>query len=240
MQWSYLKAFRYTLIAFAVIAAVTAQGQQIDAYMSIGYAGYSHPEFREYQKYQVRSSGVDARVIDAFPNYYTFGGGVSYSWVRFILGLELGHGSTGGRVYYEDYSGKLTEDITITYNYLAVHPSFFIHRAHALQVLGGLKLLAIGSTAKINNTLVVGNSTLNEQADFGGVNLGIQPNVTAKKYFGRLLLQASLGYELQNSAYPVTQDEDSLFLDNGSGEPVHLKGSGFRASVGVGFRIELW
>jgi hypothetical protein len=228
------KIIRHTIIFVILIISSTLNAQKIDFFGGVGYGSYGYKELKDYQSYLVKASGVDATIVDEFPPYYTYLFGVNVRFTKWIVGIEAGHGSTSGRVYYQDYSGKLIQDQAITYNYISASPAFYIFNSNELYITGGLKLLMIRHALTIKNTLEVGSQTVHENKDFYGLNLGIQPNVTLRKYIGAFLFQGSAGYEFQNSSYPETKD-DNLFLNDGSNNPVHLQGNGYRVSLCVGF-----
>lgn len=220
-----------------VCICAAANAQKIDLYGGVGYASYRHPELHDYQDEFVKVAGVSATKIQQFPSYYTYMAGLEVALKPVALGVEFGHGSTGGRVYYEDYSGNVVGDMTVIYNYFAITPSVFVYRTDDFSIAAGAKLSIIYSKLAVANSKRIGETTLSEGEDFYGTNFGFQPNVVAQKILlGRLILRASAGYEFQNSSAPVTK-KDKLFLSNGNNGEVHLKGDGFRLSIGVGIRI---
>ena len=148
MLWSSNKVIRLALIVLMLCTYVKLNAQKVDLFASVGYGSYSHHEMKDYQSYLVNSSGLSATVTNAFPPYYTFLFGLNVQLPKWTLGLEAGHGSTGGRVYYEDYSGKLIQDQFITYNYVGLTPSFFMINSNGLCLTGGIKLLLVNTFRK--------------------------------------------------------------------------------------------
>jgi hypothetical protein len=234
MSRSSNKIIRRAIIFGILSISLTLNAQKIDFFGGVGYGSYSYKELKDYQSYLVKISGIDATIVDEFPPYYAYLFGINFRFTKWTIGIEAGHSSTGGRVYYEDYSGKLIQDQAITYNYVGASPAFYIFNSKGLQITGGLKFLMIRHILAIKNSLVIGSQASYESKDFYGLNLGIQPNVTLRKYIGAFLFQGSAGYEFQNSSYPETKD-DNLFLNDGSNNPVHLQGNGYRVSLCVGF-----
>lgn len=231
------KIIRYTLVGFSFWSCLTSQAQKVDLFGGVGYSSYSHQELKDYQQYLMRNSVVNATITDEFPAYHTYLFGVNVRLSKWMMGVEVGHGSTGGRVYYQDYSGSLIFDQMVKYNYAGFSPAFYIYNKNSLCVTGGIKLLLVWHQLGIRNSVTIGSQTVNENKDFYGLNLGVQPNISLKKYFGKVFLQASAGYELQSNSYPETKDDPKLFLNNGSDEPVHLQGNGYRLSLCTGLLI---
>ena len=193
MLWCTNKIVRLTLIALVIGTCGKTHAQKLDLFVGVCYGSYSHPEMKEYQTHLVNSSGLNATITNAFPPYYIFLFGLNLQFPKWVLGLEAGHGSTGGRVYYEDYSGKLIQDQLITHNYFGLTPSFFIIKSQSLSLTGGLKLLVVKHALSIKNSLTINSQSFYENQDFHGLNIGVQPNLVFRKYFGKIFLQASAG-----------------------------------------------
>lgn len=227
------QVIRIALIISFLCAYKDINAQMINFYGGVGYASYNHAELKSYQVFLIKASGLDAIVIDEFPAFYTYNLGFTIHFSKWILGIDAGHGSTAGRVYYEDYSGRLILDQLIAYNYLGVTPSISLKQSSKFYLMGGIKLSIVSHTLSVRNILTLGTQSVYEEEDFQGFNLAIQPNLVLRKYFGKAFLQVSIGYELQNRSYP--ESDTGFFLDNGSGNPVHLQGDGFRINLGAGF-----
>jgi hypothetical protein len=227
----------YTLALFMVGVAETF-AQSWDVHVNAGFATYSHPELRAYQDYLLREFVVESKATERFPPYITYSLGVNKNWTRWNLGIEFGHGSTGGRIYYEDYSGKIIADQLVTYNYLGITPSIVLHNNDKLIVTGGIRVSMIVHELTIRNDLTVGNETLHEEVEFLTDNLGFQPHVRIRKDItSRLFIQGSVGYEIQDSRETISPDRNAAFLADEKGEPVHLQGSGLRLYIGTGVRF---
>lgn len=228
------KIIGYT-VALLMLSTAQTYGQSWAADFSVGFASYSHPELRSYQEYLLRESVVSATATEKFPPFLTFSVGVSRSWDHGSLGLEIGHGSTGGRVYYEDYSGKLVGDQLVRSTYVAICPSLFVHEKGKLHLAVGVKISAVLHDLDIVNKLTVGDETVSEEAHFRAGTYGFQPHVRVRRDItSRFFVQARAGYEFQTSGETYAPDLNGAFLSDENNEPVHLQGSGLRLSVGAG------
>lgn len=229
------KIIGYT-VALVILSAGQTYGQSWGMDFSVGFASYSHPELRSYQDYLLREAVVAATATEKFPPFLTFSVGMNKSWSRASLGLEVGHGSTGGRIYYQDYSGKLVADQLAQYNYIGICPSLILYKREKLFLTAGVKISMVLHKLQVRNTLKVGNATVSEEADFLAGTYGFQPNVRLRKNITSwLFVQAHAGYELQTSGETTAPDLNGAFLSDENNEPVHLQGSGFRLSAGAGF-----
>jgi hypothetical protein len=229
------KIVGYT-VGLILVANVFAQAQSTDLLITGGIASYQHADLRSYQQQIIGALGVDATITDEFPAYYTYGVGITFNRPKWTLSFELNHGSTGGRIYYADYSGSYVGTQMLTYNSASIMPSAIFFNKSNWLITGGVGIKFIIHKLMIRDGLTIGNSSVAEGEDFAGANLGFQPQLLGKKYISSVFVQASLGYEFQTPAQP--ESDDGLFLADKFSKPVHLKGSGYRASVGIGVKLQ--
>jgi hypothetical protein len=232
------KTFGYTIALALVCLAGVADAQSFEIFGGVGYASYSHQSLRDFQQYEQTHTGVRSTIVQKFPAYYTYMGGFNISFTKWMFTGEIGHGSTGGRVYYQDYSGRMTYDLLVTYTYYAAGASYYLYKTDGLSVTLGAKILIVPTKLAVKNSITIGSQSDSEAKDFYGSNFGMQPNIALRKYFGPLFLQASAGYELQTSQFPESKG-DNLQLNNGSGGQVDLQGSGFRLALCAGLRMKM-
>jgi hypothetical protein len=236
MLGRYYKAIGSSIVIAASLFSSGAHAQRLAFFGGVGYASYTHPQLKEYQRAQAANGDLGSRIVDSFSPYYTYMVGGNIMLRKFVYGAELSHGSSGGRVAYKDYSGELIQDLTVVYNSYGASVSFVMLNREDLEVLAGMKLSLIRSKLTVDNSITLtAQAPVTENENFYGYNIGATPHVTLRKFFGSFMLTASAGYELQNSDYPKTKG--GLFLDNGSGKEVHLQGNGFRLNLGAGFRL---
>ncbi|MBL7857774.1 MAG: hypothetical protein JNM57_08795 [Cyclobacteriaceae bacterium] len=232
--WCANKIIRYTVIVL-LLCATESKGQLWNIGINAGIATYSYQELRDYQHYIQSQIKVEGTITEDFPAYFIYSININRQLNKWILEVEVGHGSTGGRVYYEDYSGKFSCDQIIKYNYLNFSSSRILLEKNGFMITGGIKTLFIFHKLTIENYLKIGNQVLSEEEDFSALNFGLQPYFKMKRNFKTTFIQVSCGYEVQSKSEPTSSD--GLFLAGENGNPVHLQGGGFRVTVGVGFRI---
>lgn len=224
-------------IAIIGFFASECAAQTWDVSISAGVATYSFDELKDYQAYIKGEIVTNATITDDFPAYLIYSVNLNKQFKKFILGIVGVHGSTGGRVYYEDYSGRLVADQLVKYNQVGITTAFSLFEKNDFQIAGGLKTSVVFYTLDIKNSLTLGNETVNENETFGSINLALQPHVVARKSFGNFFVRGSLGYEFQSTSVPETKDDDKLFLAGKDNEPVEMQGYGVRLSCGVGFKF---
>ena len=170
---------RYRSIEKVIGLAITLLGMichesngQWQLYANSGLATYSYQELKDYQQQYATTFVVPAAITQSFPAYYTAAFGINKKLKKSSLNFEFGLGSTGGRVFYEDYSGKFTADQVVNYNYFALGPLFKIFENEKYLVEAGVALTYTIHTVKIRNMLSIGgNVVLNEDETFGANNV---------------------------------------------------------------------
>lgn len=214
-----------------------AAGQKLELFFGPGYASYDQTELKAFQKYFIKQSDVNAKVVESFPSYLTFLGGVNVSFNKLIVGFEVGHGSTGGRVYYEDYSGKLISDLTLVYNSYGVRTAYILRKSENYSISIGAKFLFSPAKLTFANSITVNSDTDSEKYELYGMNFGFQQGLNFRRYFGPAFIDAGAGFEFQNKVLPETKDDKKLHLVGENQKNVRMQGSGFRLNLCVGIRI---
>jgi hypothetical protein len=233
--WHTNKIIRYSLIiTLLLIGESNAQSITID--VNIGLGTYTYNDLRDYQEYIQNQIPVNSTITEEFPPFLIYSVAICKQIKTWEIGIEAGHGSTGGRIYYEDYSGEFIADQLISYTYLSISPGAIFIDKNKFSLIGKMKVMANFNNLKINNSLQLGGQTSKEDQDFGSVGFGLQPNLIGRRYFKQTFIQISCGYELQTKSKPTTKDNDHLFLAGENNEPVYLQGSGLRAMIGLGVR----
>lgn len=233
------KAVGYTIGVLLICLCINlpVAGQKLELFFGPGYASYSQGELKAFQRYYIKQSGVKMTVAEKFPAYVTYLAGANLSMNKWTFGFEFGHGSTGGRVYYEDYSGKLISDLVIVYNSMGVKTSFVVKQSEKFSMSMGAKFLFSPSKLTFSNTATIGSDTDTETYVLKGTNFGFQPGVNFRRYFGPTFLDLGAGYEFQNKQLPETDDANKLHLVGENNKNVRMQGSGFRLNLCFGIRI---
>ncbi|MBX2957959.1 MAG: hypothetical protein KF846_17465 [Cyclobacteriaceae bacterium] len=190
---------------------------------------------KDYQDYLQEELLFDATITERFPPFFIYGFNVKRSAEKIVAGIEFLHGSTGGRLYYQDYSGTYVADQLISLNSIGLTCEWYFYSKETLHLYGGLKILGILHGLKIQNSLELINfPRIEENADFYSFNLGLQPFLTLKKEIKKVFFEASIGYELQSKADTKYKEDKESFLSGRDGTPVYLQSTGLRACMGIG------
>jgi hypothetical protein len=112
-----MRYFIILLVVLLAIAGPVAAQTRLSLEPRLGYGTFKMGTMNEMQTNVIRSTRVNAQATDSFGPYYQYGGNAVYTfWKYFNAGVFYEHGSTGGRVDYEDYSGSLRLDSKLNYN----------------------------------------------------------------------------------------------------------------------------
>jgi hypothetical protein len=141
---------RYFILIMAVllVTAGTAAAQaRLSLEPRLGYGTFDMGLMKKMQTNLITSTRVNAQATDSYGPYYQYGGNAVYTfWKHFNAGVFYEHGSTGGRVDYEDYSGSLRLDTRLNFN--AYGLLLFAQKEIAqskLSAVGGLEISRIAT-----------------------------------------------------------------------------------------------
>jgi hypothetical protein len=234
--WNANKVIGYTLVLIASISDTNAQSWNL--YGNIGYASYSLDELKKYQDFLKRGLIVNATTTEEFPSFITYALGINRQWKTSSLGIEFGHGSTGGRLFYQDYSGKIIADQLVSNNSFSLIPSHILFDKKGLLISVGLKISIVLHSLELNNQLNIGGQLITEQARFKSLNIGFQPCINVEKnVIKSFYIRCSIGYELQSKSEARLTDNPEIFLADENNKPVHLQSNGLRLALGCGIRF---
>jgi hypothetical protein len=233
------KTGRYTLIIFLIMVSFAVHGQTVQFHADVGFATYSYNDLKAFQDDLRGEMGLSrSAILDEFPPYFTFSGGLDVQWTFWTVGAEFGHGSTAGRIFYQDYSGKFVSDMNLSYDYLGVVPGIVVYRNNPWFVVIGTKINLVFGKLKLRNSLTLGTQSDQQNDDFKMMNLGLQPYLQVRRYVGSVLyFQGNLGYEMQTQDVATWTEDSKRFLVNSNNDPVHVQGNGLRFSLSAGVRL---
>jgi hypothetical protein len=219
------------LLMISVAHPVSAQ---FSLSVNSGYASYKMDDLKSFQDQLSSSFPVKGEITASFPSYWLYGLSARLTYPTKVVGASFTYGSTGGRVYYSDYSGKIGSDQLLTfYDYsgsLGMQKSFM--NGH-LILLGELKPGITFSHLELTSYESYSGASYDSKANYKGLNVVIQPVVTAIARFGQFGINASFGYNATLSKGNLNEfgNKDSYLALNQT--PVHVDWSGWRMGGGL-------
>ncbi|MBL0743883.1 hypothetical protein [Chryseolinea lacunae] len=223
------------LIVFFVFLGTAAQAQTI-LYFNTGVGSYNMGDMKALQRQLLVTFPVEAKITEAFPAFIYYEAGFNIKPHREeFFGLNVGYGSTGGRVSYSDYSGKIKSDQLLRYYFVTASAglSFTLDEKESWFIRGDFKPGIAFTTLKITADETIGTQSSTDQANFTATSFSVQPSVTAIKRFGRLGVQAEVGYyaTIAPGKLMSKEHQDGYLIDD-KNNPLHANWSGLRASLG--------
>jgi hypothetical protein len=185
-----------------------------------------------------RQIGVRGRILDSFPNRRGVRADGAYRVLPALrVTLQAGASSTGGRIYYSDYSGWYAFDQVATRYYLGGGADVrLLHSASAgLEWWTGAALRYVNTT--LENELEV--SVTDVAGSFDRVALdaggfGIVPETGIEWHVWSTFLRAQVGYEF-SLGNRLTYDGTPISVQTNDAPTVNW--AGLRYGIGLGVRL---
>ena len=206
--------------------------------VNAGYGSYNMGDMKSLQAQIASSYPVSPQLNPSFPSYWFYE--LDTRWLfqrKFFFGVNLATGSTGGRVYYSDYSGDIGSDQLLSFK------TFQFTFGFQKQVLD--KYLTVEGDVKPGITFT--NLTLNSYnsfdlsskttSEFRSQNLTLQPTIGLSSRIGFFGIHGFAAYNLTVAAGALHAASNANSLKLNSNEDAHADWSGLRVGGGVSFYI---
>jgi hypothetical protein len=246
---------RSLAVLIALFAAHAAAAQAPDpawvVRLNTGVESHSPGDLAGWQDEERRAiveEGVPVQQTDAFPSFPGVRLEVGYAgerWARsqrylhYEVGAEVGFGSTGGRLYYEDYSGVFRVDRRVRRLLLGAYVEHEIAPVGALLFSGRLHVRASPTTTAYDREVRVGEEEVERvEESFRTVPLSVYPALVLEAALTPALrVRGSMGYE--RALGPRLQDgggdlpPEASWATNGP----RVKWEGTRLEAGLALRL---
>jgi hypothetical protein len=224
-------------IILTILLSTSISFAQMQWEFNMGYGSYKMKSLKSFQEKLSQRYPVNAQITSSFPSFWYYE--LAAKWEQnktTFFGASLSFGSTGGRIYYSDYSGSIGSDQLVSFvsygGTVGRSKGFFNDK---LNLELELKYLLMIGTLKISEYNSFSGSITNDQF-YNSTNLAIQPNFNLKYRVRLIGFNSSIGYNL-NLIKGELKDIDRNYFINES-NPTYLDWSGIRASVGISFYIK--
>lgn len=222
---------------------------QVSISVTGGYGSWRMSTMKEWQESYRNSFPVEARTLAAYPDHLFFEAAVKHEKAGWVRGLAIATGSTGGRVYYSDYSGRISLDQSLSfYSFSAIIGKTLNKQNEKFLLVASLCPGINLSRMSYDYEQVIYDGETEERSNsFSGLNVTLQPTFSVIRKFGRLGLEAQLGYLLPVVSGKLTyHDETKIpadvrgvdYLTYGDQIPVTANWSGYRIGLGVSFQLK--
>lgn len=225
---------RVLCLLFSMVLSFKTYGQEI-----VIYGGLSTPsmkDLRSLQTYARLSWPVNVKAYGSFSPFWQQGVGINFPISsKMKVGLHVFSTSTGGRNFYEDYSGRIQEDFTARCVGLMGHFEYnWGYKKSSFGVYSELGL--VRSRVKYLLDYRLGNDSYIETETLRSLNLAHELGGTwSKEMLPQLYFEARFGFHINMTGDLKT--EDDYYLTNPySNSEVKCDWSGIKLLVGIVFK----
>lgn len=226
------------IFILCLIALHTSAQFNLQLYM--GYGSYSNSDLKNYQATIANSFPVGGKVLESFPAYWFYGAEAKWILANSAVGLSLAQGSTGGQVYYADYSGTFKEQQMVKYTavrMLTATRYAFNNGTTSLQVDPGFGLAF--ATLSVNRSITASDGTqsfeFKQSSTFKAVNPFCEPTLTLSQKLGAFGIYVFAGYHFDLVSNIYREANGRPLASNGSEVTMNL--SGMRIGGSIGFNL---
>lgn len=233
---------KITLLLFCLFLSECCVSQEAGYYgiFSSTFSTYSMNDLKEFQQDYIESSGVELKTVTSFPPYFGFGIEIGkVTTPTFSIGFLMGYNSTGGRVDYQDYSGKVRMDQLLHCFSLGTIVRSRINQSNTWPLSISLAGTWVHTRMGINSEVIIGDMNQVDGIDVYSNNFGLHPALVLRRDINSLIfVQASAGYEVQFSGKVFVKDNQDAYLTTSSGDPLQIRWDGLRLNLGLGINFK--
>jgi len=224
-----------------VLCLLTLQASaQFNLEFHSGYGSYSNDDLKKYQASLMNGYLSDAEILESFPAFWYYGVDAKWNLPHSQVGLSLSQGSTGGQVYYADYSGTFKEQQLLNYTALRILTSakFAFNNGNTFVQFDprfGLVFADLQITRSITATDGTESIATNQSSNFDAVNPFIEPTLSISQKVGAVGINFFIGYHTALGSDIFRESNGQPLVSNGVEVPMNLSGVRAGGSIGVYF-----
>jgi hypothetical protein len=217
-----------------------AQDESFYGIVSSTFSTYKMVDLKDFQKDYIKSTGVGLKPVTSFPPYVGFGIEIGKAVnPNLMVGFLLGYNSTGGRVDYQDYSGKIRMDQLLHCFSVGTIIKDKVNNSDKWPLYISLAASWVHTRMGIDSEIIIGDVNEVEGLDLYSNNIGLHPAFILRRDINSLFfLQASAGYEVQFGGKVFLKDnKNGAYLTTSSGDPFQIRWDGLRIGLGLGINL---
>lgn len=205
-----------------------------------GYGSYSNSDLKKYQASLVNGYLVGGQVLESFPAFWYYGMDAKWNLPNSQVGLSLSQGSTGGQVYYADYSGTFREQQLLKYKAMSILTAskFAFNEGNTFIQVDprfGLVFATLEVTRSITATDGTQSFGTKQSSSFKAVNPFCEPTLSLSQKLGAVGINIFVGYHFDLFSNIYRESNGRPLNSNGTEVPMNL--SGMRVGGSVGFYL---
>lgn len=190
----------------------------------------------------IRQNNIPADKTESFPPYFGYEFGflipvIDTSNRTFSIGGFVEHGSTGGRIHYQDYSGELKVDQSAVETSIGTLVDYQTSISEIFNFGLNFAVSYTLSSFSITSLLKVGDESQEDELSFSSASFSFEPGVGSSVDLLGMQLGISLSYLIYIPSNLEFDQYSEAYLINQSGDKVNINWSGFR--LGLQMRVSL-
>lgn len=230
----------YLLAVCLLLAGTTAAQKKVYMEPRLGFGTFRMASLKELQQTVIRQTGVNAKATDTFSPYFQFGFGL----VRDLdeqtrIGLFAEHGSTGGRVAYEDYSGEIRFDTPV--NYHALGATLYSHKpieGSRFSFVAGTEVNVFFTRLKTEVYARIHDTSESSEDSFSSTGFGLKPYVGLEHLMNAMPVRLTLGYMASASKpFHVSGEPEHQLIRNSYNDKLEPGWGGLRICLTVSLPV---
>lgn len=205
----------------------------------VGYGTFQMNAMKDYQQVLIKKSQVNAQATDSFGPYALFGASALYALgEKTSAGLFMEHGSTGGRVHYEDYSGSLQYDFLLRYRALGMGVSTKMAlRGSAIHFVQGAELSLIYSRMLLKEDGHVYDRKFEGEKTYKANGFGFKPYIGLERSIVSFPTRLTVGYLFSGSGTYFEPGNKGTYPADFQAKDLKPNWSGLRINLSVSIPI---
>jgi hypothetical protein len=235
-----MRYFPIKLLAGMLLLSGTALAQaKLSLEPRVGYGTFQMKSMKDYQQVLIKQSEVNAQATDTFGPYAIFGASALYALgERTSAGLFIEQSYTGGRVDYEDYSGRMRYDFLLRYRALGLVASTKIPlRGSSVHFVQGAELSLIYTRMKLKEDGQVYERVYGGEETYKANGFGVQPFVGLEQSILSLPTRLTVGYQFSGSSTYFAPNNKGTYPANLQAKDLKPDWSGLRVNLSVAVSI---
>jgi hypothetical protein len=204
----------------------------------LGQGFYKMQELKSYQNLLRSSFPVDPKITASFPNFWFYEIQMKHLLKnKSFAGLSGSYGSTGGRIYYSDYSGSTTNEQLLSFKSYAILIGFSLYKPNDfISINLEIKPGIIGTDLLIRPTTTINNASQTAEIKLQSTNVMVEPTLDFQFRRGSWALSFFLGYNFNVIKGSLNYSADNRYLL--LNQPTVADWSGVRTGVGASYQFK--
>lgn len=225
---------------FISVGTSSVLAQKLSLKSDIGMGTFYMTDLKDFQSTSKPDLGVEIKSTGKFPPYFGYGiSMVNYLESGFGIGAIVDFYSTGGRNYYEDYSGYYNLELYARAYDIGMVFDFKSYSNEKNKVWFELQTGMKLSTLYVKEELVMLSTDLEENNQFVNTSFWMRPGFRYEfSVFKFLSVGAFLGGELNPKGILHLKQDKEVHIVNSSGNNVKISWTGIRASLSLSFNLD--